>query len=182
MEREGFDLPLLIGGATTSRVHTAVKIEPNYQRGQTVYVLDASRARRRGAPACCRRSEAAEYVAEIRAEYRQDRRAACARAGRQAARCRSPRRAPTRSARLERLRAAEAELPRHAQRSTTTTWPSWCRYIDWTPFFQTWELIGRYPAILDDDKCRRGGARAVRRRPGDAEADRRRELAHAPAA
>jgi 5-methyltetrahydrofolate--homocysteine methyltransferase len=44
MEREGFDIPLLIGGATTSRVHTAVKIHPNYQRGQTVYVTDASRA------------------------------------------------------------------------------------------------------------------------------------------
>src|SRR5665811_1410831 len=44
MEREGFDLPLLIGGATTSRVHTAVKIHPNYRRGQTVYVTDASRA------------------------------------------------------------------------------------------------------------------------------------------
>ena len=44
MEREGFDIPLLIGGATTSRVHTAVKIHPNYQRGQAVYVNDASRA------------------------------------------------------------------------------------------------------------------------------------------
>src|ERR1700746_1758862 len=44
MERQGFDIPLLIGGATTSRVHTAVKIHPNYRRGQTVYVPDASRA------------------------------------------------------------------------------------------------------------------------------------------
>ena len=44
MERQGFELPLLIGGATTSRVHTAVKIHPNYRRGQTVYVTDASRA------------------------------------------------------------------------------------------------------------------------------------------
>ena len=44
MERQGFDIPLLIGGATTSRVHTAVKIDPNYKRGQTVYVTDASRA------------------------------------------------------------------------------------------------------------------------------------------
>src|SRR2546429_9057598 len=44
MERQGFDLPLLIGGATTSRVHTAVKIHPNYRRGQAVYVTDASRA------------------------------------------------------------------------------------------------------------------------------------------
>ena len=65
MEREGFDIPLLIGGATTSRVHTAVKIHPNYTRGQTVYVTDASRAvgvvasliskrlaRRRRSPTC----------------------------------------------------------------------------------------------------------------------------------
>ena len=44
MERQGFDIPLLIGGATTSQVHTAVKIDPNYRRGQTVYVTDASRA------------------------------------------------------------------------------------------------------------------------------------------
>jgi 5-methyltetrahydrofolate--homocysteine methyltransferase len=44
MERQGFDIPLLIGGATTSRVHTAVKIDPSYRRGQTVYVTDASRA------------------------------------------------------------------------------------------------------------------------------------------
>ena len=44
MERQGFDIPLLIGGATTSKVHTAVKINPAYRRGQTVYVTDASRA------------------------------------------------------------------------------------------------------------------------------------------
>ena len=49
MERQGFDMPLLIGGATTSRVHTAVKIHPNYRRGQAVYVTDASRAVGRGA-------------------------------------------------------------------------------------------------------------------------------------
>ena len=53
------------------------------------------------------------------------------------------------------------------------------RYIDWTPFFQTWELKGRYPAILDDPSAGRGGAGAVRRRAGDAEADRRREVAAA---
>ena len=66
MERQGFDIPLLIGGATTSRVHTAVKIDPNYRRGQTVYVTDAS------APwawprACCRKEGGADYAADIRA-------------------------------------------------------------------------------------------------------------------
>src|SRR5262249_10885651 len=68
MERQGFDLPLLIGGATTSRVHTAVKIHPNYRRGQTVYVNDASVA---VGVAQNRMSVAARpnYLADIRAEY-----------------------------------------------------------------------------------------------------------------
>src|SRR5438874_1769160 len=68
MERQGFDLPLLIGGATTSRTHTAVKIHPNYRRGQTVYVNDASRAV--GIAGNLMSSEArARYVADIRSEY-----------------------------------------------------------------------------------------------------------------
>src|SRR2546423_12737783 len=68
MERKGFDLPLLIGGATTSRVHTAVKIHPNSRRGQAVYVTDASRAV--GVAAALRSPESrAPYVAEVRSEY-----------------------------------------------------------------------------------------------------------------
>src|SRR5437764_7933376 len=68
MERQGFDLPLLIGGATTSRVHTAVKIHPNYRRGQAVYVTDASRGG--GVAAALRSPESrAPYVAEVRSEY-----------------------------------------------------------------------------------------------------------------
>src|SRR5437899_3667770 len=68
MERQGFDLPLLIGGATTSRVHTAVKIHPNYRRGQTVYVNDASRAV--GVAASLMSTLARpNYVADIRTEY-----------------------------------------------------------------------------------------------------------------
>src|SRR5438105_6148058 len=67
MERQGFDLPLLIGGATTSRVHTAVKIHPNYRRGQAVYVTDASRAV--GVAAALRSPQSrGSYVAEVRAE------------------------------------------------------------------------------------------------------------------
>ena len=62
MEREGFDKPLLIGGATTSRVHTAVKIHPNYSRGQTVYVTDASRA-------LLSKENRGGYMAGIKAEY-----------------------------------------------------------------------------------------------------------------
>src|SRR5213078_4330477 len=68
MERQGFDLPLLIGGATTSRVHTAVKIHPNYRRGQTVYVNDASRAVGVVGNLISASARPA-YVAELRGEY-----------------------------------------------------------------------------------------------------------------
>src|SRR5437764_12908343 len=68
MERQGFDIPLLIGGATTSRVHTAVKINPNYRRGQTVYVTDASRAVG-VASALMARDSRARYTGEVRSEY-----------------------------------------------------------------------------------------------------------------
>src|SRR5204862_3665834 len=68
MERQNFDLPLLIGGATTSRVHTAVKIHPNYRRGQTVYVTDASRAVGVTA-ALMSREKRAGYLDGIREQY-----------------------------------------------------------------------------------------------------------------
>src|SRR4051812_40429167 len=150
MEREGFALPLLIGGATTSRVHTAVKIHPNYRRGQTVYVTDASRAvgvvsqlmsgQLRGA-----------YVGEVRDEY----------AKIAAAHARSEenkRRLSLRDARKNALKLDWAGY--------TPTRPSFLGtrvfndypvaelidYIDWSPFFSTWELTGKFPAILDDDK------------------------------
>ena len=84
MEREGFDIPLLIGGATTSRVHTAVKIHPNYQRGQAVYVTDASRAV--GVVSSLLSSDAKEpYVETVRAEYRKVADAHARSRGRQAA-------------------------------------------------------------------------------------------------
>src|SRR5205085_189581 len=68
-EREGFSLPLLIGGATTSRVHTAVKIHPNYTHGQAVYVTDASRAV--GVVSALLSAEASEkYIDTVRSEYR----------------------------------------------------------------------------------------------------------------
>ncbi len=68
MERQGFDIPLLIGGATTSRVHTAVKIDPNYRRGQTVYVNDASRAVGVAA-SLLSKGQRADYTAGVRKEY-----------------------------------------------------------------------------------------------------------------
>src|ERR1700761_3842500 len=68
MDRQGFDIPLMIGGATTSRVHTAVKIDPSYRRGQTVYVTDASRAVG-VASSLLSKDGGAGYAAGIRAEY-----------------------------------------------------------------------------------------------------------------
>ncbi len=176
MERQGFEVPLLIGGATTSRVHTAVKIHPNYRRGQTVYVTDASRA---VGVAQNLMSEAArpDYVDGIRQEYA---RIAAAHARSEEAKQRLS------LAGCARQRAA-AQLV--GQLTGRTARPSSARarfedypiaelidYIDWTPFFATWELTGKFPAILDDAKYRRGGAQPVRRRAGDAAPDRRRAL------
>ena len=84
MERQNFELPLLIGGATTSRVHTAVKIHPNYQKGQAVYVTDASRAVG-VAQALMSKDARAAYVENTRDRIRADRSRPCARAGRQEA-------------------------------------------------------------------------------------------------
>ena len=95
MEREGFDIPLLIGGATTSRVHTAVKIHPRYARGQTVYVNDASRAVGVVGALLSPENRAA-YVETVRAEYRKVADAHARSRGATRRACRSPRRAPTR--------------------------------------------------------------------------------------
>jgi 5-methyltetrahydrofolate--homocysteine methyltransferase len=147
MQRQGFDIPLLIGGATTSRVHTAVKIAPHYS-GPVIYVPDASRA----VGVCSNLLSDTlrdAYVQEVADDY------AKARAifeGRGEAKL---------------LPIADAREQRHRidwARYTPPT-PQWlgvrrfehypladiARYIDWTPFFQSWELYGRYPAILQDD-------------------------------
>jgi 5-methyltetrahydrofolate--homocysteine methyltransferase len=150
MERQGFDVPLLIGGATTSRVHTAVKIHPNYRRGQTVYVNDASRAVG-VASALLSAEKRADYIVNIRAEY--------ARIAETHARGEEQKRrlklmaARTNALKLDwsgnyrptRPRAATAVLHDFPLADLVP-------YIDWSPFFSTWELTGKYPAILDDDK------------------------------
>jgi 5-methyltetrahydrofolate--homocysteine methyltransferase len=150
MERQGFDIPLLIGGATTSRVHTAVKINPRYEAGQTVYVTDASRAV--GVVSSLLSAEMKPgYVETIQAEYRK---VADAHHKAESAKQRVP------------LAAARANAHKIDWASYTPPKPSFlgtkvfdnwdladlARYIDWTPFFQTWELKGRYPAILEDEK------------------------------
>jgi 5-methyltetrahydrofolate--homocysteine methyltransferase len=150
MERQGLDLPLLIGGATTSRTHTAVKIHPNYRRGQAVYVTDASRAVGVAQNLMSRQLRPA-YVAEVRDEYAK---IAAAHA-----------RAEENKQRLS-LRAARANAAKFDWANYTPAKPSFIGtrvfddfpiaelvpYIDWTPFFQTWELSGKFPAILDDAK------------------------------
>ncbi|MFH2016205.1 MAG: methionine synthase [Pseudomonadota bacterium] len=149
MEREGFDIPLLIGGATTSRVHTAVKIHPRYNRSQAVYVTDASRAV--GVVSSLLSNEARPgYIETIRAEYRKV----------TDAHERSERdklRLPLAKARANAHRIAwdDYEPPRPSFLGTRV-FENWdlaelARYIDWTPFFQTWELKGRYPKILEDE-------------------------------
>ena len=149
MEREGFSIPLLIGGATTSRVHTAVKIHPRYQRGGTVHVNDASRAV--GVVSSLLSPEGrGAYVAGVREEYRK---LADAHARAEA----DKQRLPLAAARANghRIDWAAYAPPRPAF-TGTRVFDDWdldelARYIDWTPFFQTWELKGRYPKILDDE-------------------------------
>ncbi len=149
MERLGFTIPLLIGGATTSRTHTAVKIEPAYS-GPVVHVLDASRAVGVAASLVdpARRND---FAATVRAEYetiRIDR--------------------GTRRAKEHRLTIAEARANRimidwagvTPPRPTFLGVRTFDHYplaelierIDWTPFFATWELRGAFPAILDDPR------------------------------
>jgi len=148
MEREGFDIPLLIGGATTSRVHTAVKIHPRYARSQAVHVNDASRAV--GVVSALLSPETrAATIQSVRAEYRK---VSEAHERSEAEKTRVP---------LAKARANALKLDWSAYRPVEPTYLGarvfeWAdladlaRYIDWTPFFQTWELKGRHPAILDD--------------------------------
>ncbi|RFB79868.1 methionine synthase [Methylovirgula sp. 4M-Z18] len=150
MEREGFDIPLLIGGATTSRVHTAVKIHPRYHRGQAFYVTDASRAV--GVVSSLLSAEAKPgYVETIRAEYRK-----VTEAHERAER--EKQRLPLAKARANGLKIDWANYtPPKPSFLGTKVFETWdlaelARYIDWTPFFQTWELKGRYPAILADER------------------------------
>jgi 5-methyltetrahydrofolate--homocysteine methyltransferase len=169
MEREGFRLPLLIGGATTSRAHTAVKIAPHYQ-ASTVHVLDASRAV--GVVNSLLKEESkAEFDAKTREDY---------------ARLRQEHEAKTRKKRLITLDKARANQTRIGWSEYTPAKPDFlgvrvhsserlfsedaekdtrgvhafrrvslrtlAEYIDWSPFFHAWELRGRYPAIFEDPK------------------------------
>ena len=151
MERQGFDLPLMIGGATTSRVHTAVKIHPKYQRGQTVYVNDASRAVG-VAQTLMSVNTRAGYVTELRGEYA---RIAAAHARAQEDKTRLSL-AAARANALKLDWSGTYQPPKPAFIGTKVlndySIKQLINYIDWTPFFSTWELSGKFPAILDDAK------------------------------
>ncbi|MEM8694044.1 MAG: methionine synthase [Pseudomonadota bacterium] len=150
MEREGFDIPLLIGGATTSKVHTAVKIAPRYTKGQTVYVTDASRAVG-VVGALLSPTQKPDYVAGIRAEY-----AEVAEKHERGERAKN--RLPLAAARANALKldwnAHEPVAPTFTGTRIVEDWDlaEIARYIDWTPFFRTWEMRGIYPKILDDER------------------------------
>ncbi|TPQ28743.1 methionine synthase [Bradyrhizobium guangdongense] len=150
LQREGLKLPLLIGGATTSRVHTAVKIDPSYQAGPVVHVNDASRAV--GVASALLSPEKREaYAAEVRAEYAK---ISDAHFRAQA----DKKRLKLADARANRVPVDfAAKPPVKPTFLGTKTFDDYdlaelVPHIDWTPFFQTWELAGRFPAILDDAK------------------------------
>jgi 5-methyltetrahydrofolate--homocysteine methyltransferase len=147
MERQGFKLPLLIGGATTSRRHTAIKIAPHYSE-PVVHVLDASRA----VPvttSLLSDDGKAEFVAQHRAEYEALRKAHVAQ--RQKA-------VPLETARARRTpiewRAEDLPRPESTGVRVLDNFPlaTLRDFIDWTPFFHTWELKGSYPRIFDDER------------------------------
>ena len=145
MERQGFKLPLLIGGATTSRAHTAVKIAPFYSE-PVVHVLDASRA----VPvttSLLSEDGREEFVAQHRADYEAVRKAHAAP---------RPKALPLEAARARRTpimwRAEDIATPEFTGVRVLDNFPlaTLREFIDWTPFFHTWELKGVYPRILDD--------------------------------
>ncbi len=146
MEREGFTLPLLIGGATTSRVHTAVKIAPHY-RGPVVYVPDASRS----VPVCQSLISAdsrAAYAAELAIDYERIRALHAAKRG--------PVLIPLARARANAFRTDwrtySPPAPQLRGRKLLRNYDlaELARSIDWSPFFQAWDLSGSFPKILDD--------------------------------
>ena len=149
MQRQGISLPLMIGGATTSKAHTAVKIEPKYQNDAVIYVTDASRAVGVATQLLSKELKA-DFVERTRLDYIEVRE-----------------RTANRSARTERLSYAKS-----VENKPTFDWASYqpsvpsftgvkvldnidlnvlAEYIDWTPFFISWDLAGKFPRILTDE-------------------------------
>jgi 5-methyltetrahydrofolate--homocysteine methyltransferase len=145
MQRQGFTIPLLIGGATTSKAHTAVKIAPAYTAGPVVHVLDASRSVPVAEALLGDKKEGflkqwEEEYAEVRSRFERQQE--------------EKNLISLRSARANAARSTALQPPAPAQLGLQhlKNYPleKLIPYIDWTPFFQTWELAGRFPAILED--------------------------------
>ena len=148
MQRQGFDIPLLIGGATTSKIHTAVKIAPAYQNSAAIYVADASRAV--GVVSKLLGDDSAALITKTKADYIK------VKAAHEAGRGKKQRLS------LAQARANKCQInwldyhPPKPKFTGTKTFKDYNLaavrpYIDWTPFFATWELKGRYPAILESE-------------------------------
>ena len=149
MERQGFDVPLMIGGATTSKAHTAVKIAPTYQRNQTIYVSDASRAVGVASKLISKDSRDA-FVAEIQRDYDAVRLRTANRTSRGTLFAYSD--AVKQKPQLN-WRDYQPEIPNRLGVTVLDDYPleALVPYIDWTPFFITWDLVGKYPKILNDE-------------------------------
>jgi 5-methyltetrahydrofolate--homocysteine methyltransferase len=151
MERRGFKIPLLIGGATTSRVHTAVKIDPNYS-GAVIHVLDASRS----VPVVSNllsgdKTESNSFIKSIKDEYKQLKEDYL------------QRKSDKNYISLDKARENKLKIDWNKAKIIKPANPGITilkdysldvlkNYIDWTPFFATWEMKGKYPAILSDSK------------------------------
>jgi 5-methyltetrahydrofolate--homocysteine methyltransferase len=149
MERQGFTIPLLIGGATTSRIHTAVKIDPHYS-GPVIHVLDASRSVPVAGKLTSEQQETRNAIFHaIKAEYAQLR-------DDHAKRQKEKNLLTIEQARKNRVQidwdGFTATKPTYLGNRYFDDYPldEIARYIDWTPFFQTWQLHGKYPAIFED--------------------------------
>jgi 5-methyltetrahydrofolate--homocysteine methyltransferase len=147
MQRLGFEVPLLIGGATTSRTHTAVKIEPNYS-GPTVWVPDASRAVG-VATTLSSAEQRAAYMNQVRADYVKIREQHAKKTGQKSI--------PIEAARANAVKidwsGYRPPKPKHLGLVSLRNYPleKLVPFIDWGPFFQAWDLAGKYPDILEDE-------------------------------
>lgn len=146
MHKEGFDLPLMIGGATTSRAHTALKIDPCYPAGVT-WVKDASRAVD-VARKLTSRTHRSAFIKAAQADYLEIRERAAQKKSKKPLIALTKARENAKQIDWSGYTPPSPKKPGHH----VIEWPlaDLVRYIDWTPFFRTWELAGRYPDILDD--------------------------------
>ena len=148
MDRANLDIPLMIGGATTSKVHTAVKIEQSYTKGQAVHVLDASRAVTVVESLLGPKKKL--FISDLKADYERIR--VQHQKSRGAKQLLSLEDARKNKFNID-WKQEEITTPKISGRQVLNNFPlnEIVPYIDWSPFFQTWDLHGRYPAILTDD-------------------------------